>query len=640
MSNIGIISKNFNILRSYDSFNDNTYIFYCIDKINENTIKNAINFLISSDCNKIFIADYDIAQCIKMYRNVYKKLCFIDNYNEIKSTSKKKIIIYNFSKDKLKNKEFINYEFINVYRKDVKPKNTIRRIKKILKNNNIKVKEKYIRRNLNGLYSIRLELGNTGVNGKGLSLKLAKASAYAELMERLQSNMLNKSRISTNKIDRRKKIYEPLLSGACDDYKKLFFDLDDIYFNVEKLLNIKNNQYEYVPINAVNCFCHTNGLASGNSFEEAVSQAIFEILERYCYQKLLNSKRKIKNIDVDKYPINRTNRKILDKLRKAGYKYYIKDCSLNSYPVLGFLLFNTDETKYTFTMAADYSFDIALSRCITEMLQGLTIKDLNEKLLETIDIDYLDSTYKYGFKSYNWLKCFNNNNGYLHKGFFCKEMQDVKKMRFKNYITTNKEILEQLKLDIKEDIYVKDYNVLGFDTYRVYIPYMTSVDCYDLGDLLVNKNYNKLRDIYTNIMNSSDEEMNLFINTFLELNKNIKYDELIKPSDLFHVNETSDYYRLDFTSLLIVLCMLVKRKDELCDLLEFKINNFNLSSIKNITYKIIIKIITDNKCYTDIIDIDIENGIREIINDPEAYLLSLDPSFVDTNNLLNKKSLV
>ena len=106
--------------------------------------------------------------------------------------------------------------------------------------------------------------------------------------------MLSKKRIKFKKIDKNNKIYKSLLNKATTTYKKKFYELDDIYFCVDKSLNIQTNKKEYIPVNAINAFCHTNGLASGNSFEEAVNQAIFEILERYCYQELLNTNINIK----------------------------------------------------------------------------------------------------------------------------------------------------------------------------------------------------------------------------------------------------------------------------------------------------------------------------------------------------------
>ena len=638
--NIGILCTDKITLYQIRTYPSNTYIIYYFDVL-KNTLEDAINFLISNDCFDIYISSDEIKYNIEWIKKKFIQISFYFNKDEIKSySSVSKFIFLNLKKDKIKKsniKDYIDYYKLNTFRKDAPPKETINQIKNILKTNNYKVKEKSIKRNLYGIYSVRLELGyNKGTNGKGISLQHAKASAYAELMERLQSNMLEKRRFSTDSINKNIELYLPLLNKASKTYIKNFFTLDDIYFNTEKLLNIKTNKYEEIPINSVNCFCHTNGLASGNSFNEAISQAIFEILERHCYQTLLNSNRIVKNIDITKYPLNNVNKKNLMKLKKLGYNYYIKDCSIGKFPVLGFLLLNKDLSKYTFTIASDYSLNIALSRCITEMLQGISLKELDKKMLNKIPLEQLAKRYKKNYKSYNWLRCFNNNMGYLTENFFSEEYIDIKLLKFKDYLSSNKEVLSNLKNDIDFNIYVKNFNILGFNTYRVYIPYITSTDCYDIDDLLISKNYKQLYTTYTNIISANINEIRFFVDVFLKLNMNIKYDELIKPCDIFHLNEISDYFKLDCTSLLIVLSLITSQEKELCNLLIYKINNFYLSEIKIITYKIIINILNDKKIY-DISNIKIENYIRNIRSNPYKYLLTLNPYYNTATTLLTNK---
>ncbi len=630
--NIGIITNNKNLDFCKDLPN-NIYLIYHLKKnrYKKNNIENIIKYFIINNCNTIIVYNFDLNEIKEKYKNItfYNDTNYITQNNY----SSKKIITYNL------NSNFINFNKEMKYRKDCTPDKTIHNIKNILNKNNYKVKEVGIRRSLKGSYSIRLELDNgKGSNGKGISLKLAKASAYAELMERLQSNMINKKRIETSKIDKNNKLYETLLSKTTSQYKKEFFTLDDIYFNITKAKNIKSNKTEEIPINAICSFCHTNGLASGNSSNEAISQAIFEILERYCYQEYLKNNKEVRNINIETLILTKNNKKTLQKLEKMGFKYFIKDCSLNKYPVIGFLLFNKDMTKYTFTMGADYSFNIALSRCITEMMQGVTFKQLKNKMVDYIPLEKQIRKYGESFISYNWLRCFNNNNGYLSSNFFSNKFITYKDIQFKDYLTTNEEVLNQLKNDIENDMYIIDYNTLGFDTYRVYIPYMTSVDCYDYEDLLINKNYNNLKTTYINITKANKKEINVFIDTFLKVNKHIKYDELIKPTDLFHVSEISDYYRLDFTSLLFVLCILHNKQEELLNLLIYKINNFELSNIKKHTYKIMVNCLT-KKNYYDIKDEYITKEIENIINNPKEYLLNLNPIH-NTNDLkiYNKKA--
>lgn len=632
--NVGIITT----LKKIDYLNlpNNTYLIFYIkkNKLNSQNISHIINYLILGDC-KTIIMDNKIKSLIE--KENYKNINIISKVSEINAHSDiLKIITYYYS---TKNHNTISYENCANSRKDRQPSETVKIIKDILKTNNYQVSEKGLKRSLRGSYSIRLELNNgKGANGKGTTLELAKASAYAELIERLQSNMLNKKRITTNIIDKKHNIYEILLNMASNEYKKKFFDLNRIYFNVSEAINIKTNKKELIPINAICSFCHTNGLASGNTFEEAVNQAIFEIFERYCYQKCLGENILIRNIDISSYPLTEKNKKMLVLLKKKGFEYYIKDCSLGKYPVIGFLLFDKKHNKYTFTMGSDTSFNIALSRCITEMMQGVNFKELKQKMVPNLKAEELIQKYGASFKSYNWLRCFNNNNGYLTKNFFNNSYINISELHFKDYLTSNKEVLNYLKFLIKENIYVIDYNNLGFDTYRVYIPYMTTVDCYDIEDLNVNKNYDKLKYTYTHILEVSKKEMLYFINIFLNNNKLLKYDEMIKPSDLFHTNEISDYYKLDFTSLLIVLCILCSKTKELQQLLQYKIENFKLNPQKILTYKITVNCIT-NKEYYNVKDENITKYIQYIINNPREYLSSLNPKFVNNDSLVyNKKA--
>ena len=78
------------------------------------------------------------------------------------------------------------------HHKDKNPKETVKYIKQILKKINILTEETPIIVNPAGTYSLRLVAKGTqiGTNGKGTSRDLAKASAYAEFLERFQNNYL------------------------------------------------------------------------------------------------------------------------------------------------------------------------------------------------------------------------------------------------------------------------------------------------------------------------------------------------------------------------------------------------------------------------------------------------------------------
>ena len=76
--------------------------------------------------------------------------------------------------------------------KETSPENTVKRIKEILKKNNIEVEENWTKKSSVGTYSLRVCIKGTnlGQNGKGMTKEFALASGYAEFLERYQNGML------------------------------------------------------------------------------------------------------------------------------------------------------------------------------------------------------------------------------------------------------------------------------------------------------------------------------------------------------------------------------------------------------------------------------------------------------------------
>lgn len=76
--------------------------------------------------------------------------------------------------------------------KEVSPVKTVEKIKSILDELEIGVEENWCDKSDIETYSLRLSIKGTniGSNGKGISKEYARASAYAEFMERLQNDIL------------------------------------------------------------------------------------------------------------------------------------------------------------------------------------------------------------------------------------------------------------------------------------------------------------------------------------------------------------------------------------------------------------------------------------------------------------------
>ena len=155
-------------------------------------------------------------------------------------------------------------------RKECKPEETVKKIKRILKKFKINVTEKEMININNSFYSTRLELKGikgVGTNGKGITKEYALASAYAEFMERLQSNFLLKSSF-LNKEDIL--IYE---DEKYLEYKEFYnkfskfintFSLNNLVKHNDKyryytsFKNIVNNKEEDLPIKLINFLTHSN----------------------------------------------------------------------------------------------------------------------------------------------------------------------------------------------------------------------------------------------------------------------------------------------------------------------------------------------------------------------------------------------
>lgn len=512
-------------------------------------------------------------------------------------------------------------------RKECKPEETIKTIKKILKKLKINVIEKEIININNSFYSTRLELKGMkgiGTNGKGITKAYALASAYAEFMERLQSNFLLKSSF-LNKEEML--IYKDEKYLEYNEFYNKFFEFinlnslndlvkcNDKYRYYTSFENINNNENEDLPIKLINFLTHSNGLCSGNSREEALVQGICEIFERYCYKKIIFEELKVKNIvikNLEQYPIFEQ----LTKLGKMGFEYKIKDCSLGGkFPVVGFMLLK-EKTKYLFTVGSDLDFNIALQRCITEAFQGLKEENIELKMKNVNNCyEKLKEEYGEDFLQNNWLKCYSSNTGIHPNSIFFDNEIDIRELPFRN-VKSNKEALKiilEIAKKNKLNIYTKDYSMMGFNTFKIYIPNFSEIETIKPINLKISANMKKIKNIYYNLF---EKQENIeFEKIFYECSKNIKYMELIKPSNLMGANGLvkGEYFTLNYFYIFIIYLINLKKSEEIVkyidERLKSNIDQFEktyLNELKNV----IVKKIKSKKI----------NEINDIVFNTEIFL--------------------
>lgn len=298
----------------------------------------------------------------------------------------------------------------NEFRRVVHPKETIERITTNLKKLNI-VEELNVVPVYDNLWTVRLLVPalRAGSNGKGTSAEVAVASAYGEFVERLSS-----VEIGFN-IGPYRQLYgeKGQLLGKVSLYK--FMDgyrwtreecidnaigvrslLKKLNFNTTQLGKLRDNsellrhwikgysliskKEVYVPILFVKWISATNGIASGNTKEEAIVHACCEIFER---RAMINF---LRNYSKEMYPvINKESLEnpqitgILDTFSKHDVKVDLLDIGCNTYPVYAVMTrnnkLNPDHIHYN-TMKAGCSFDTddAIIRCLTERIQGTSFE--------------------------------------------------------------------------------------------------------------------------------------------------------------------------------------------------------------------------------------------------------------------------
>ncbi len=342
---------------------------------------------------------------------------------------------------------------------------------------------------------------DTGTNGKGMDGSYALASAYGELMERIENKMLlftvkyaspdfvrNNPELShlasfglkfryfpDEKNERlteaelcewgRRLLPASSLFGEMSDGQT--YDMTFLPFYSVLGGNVVNLPYDLIRLAA-----GSTGLCAGNTPQEALLQGLNEIFERHVLQRIYLDAPVLPTVSAELFSDDEVGKRIANLEEATGWRVVIKDCSLGQgFPVLGLLIVDDAGGRYTFRLGADIHPEIALQRCFTEIFQGT---DINESAFLPIDLspDYDPSD---GFRR-NLL----NGRGYFPNNIFIEKERlteiwcDAPKPV--GSIDGNfKSVIDWLETK-KYDIFVRDNSFLDFPAYHVYISGLSDVD--------------------------------------------------------------------------------------------------------------------------------------------------------------------
>ena len=140
-----------------------------------------------------------------------------------------------------------------------------------------------------------------------------------------------------------------------------------------------DGQTVYFPSNLIENLYVSNGMSAGNTLAEAQVQCLSEIFERAVKREILESEIALPDVPpevLEKYPGILAG---IQELEQQGFPVLVKDASLGGiYPVMCVTLMNPRTGGVFASFGAHPSFEVALERSLTELLQGRSFEGLND----------------------------------------------------------------------------------------------------------------------------------------------------------------------------------------------------------------------------------------------------------------------
>ena len=414
--------------------------------------------------------------------------------------------------------------------KDRTPLETIRLSTEYLQNRNIFFCEEW-HNNGSSLFSVTLNIPGTAftVNGKGINRELALASAHGELQERLLNKaffrintdtlywMSNKDIASQSDLS----ILFSKIGLSCENSKMVQLKYEEAFGKIQKIeddiFTSSKGERLVIPPQVTDYLYGTNGMCAGNTFEEACTQGLAEIIERYVAKQIFRKKMEIPNFDFECLDDAEYFRRLINRMGKMGLNVCIKDFSLGlNLPVVGVIFSNPQNHTYFMKMGAHPNLNIALERCFTEFAQGRTTEQLKKMVsCEEMFVNEGDRLLKYFV---------DGNVAFPISIIQNKGKSTIKSIKY----LSNKEYYEYLLKCIEKlgfEVFFIDNSSDIFQAYRIIVPGMSEIaDINEMPNVhslcVVNKNIKCFFD-NPNIKSENIDQLAELLDEINGLNKDI-----------------------------------------------------------------------------------------------------------------------
>lgn len=372
-------------------------------------------------------------------------------------------------------------------------------------------------------------------NGKGIFSEASTASALGEYIERLQTNNFfidfhlpdRKYYPDEVEFDLDGGYLNPELMAFYDPKGELSMDeLLDFNSDVEDKIvalpfrKLSNDEVVYFPINILSNLYVSNGLATGNTVQEAQVQSMSEILERYAKIEIIKNGYSLPHYSDEFLAQFERLYSDLLRLRELGYIVNVLDASLGGkYPVTAISFINPANATLFVSFGAHPILEVSLERTMTELMQGRGLENLDSFEVPTFDMSLVA-------ESFNLESHFIDSNGKMGIQF----LSNKKSFEFApwGYNGNGSEdefaYLTGIFETMGRELYIRDYNYLGFYSCQIVVPGISEV--YPIDDLIYN-NRNRGKMYREIILNYSEYDPETVLDEIEALEDHLNVEKFI-----------------------------------------------------------------------------------------------------------------
>jgi ribosomal protein S12 methylthiotransferase accessory factor len=489
-------------------------------------------------------------------------------------------------------------------------------------------------------------------NGKGATKESALASALGEYIERLNNNHFYAGSFWGEDIANAAFVHYPnerwfkpgrkdaLPAEILDEYCLPIYNpdgelrgshlIDTNSGNVQRgicslpYVRQSDGEVVYFPSNLVENLYVSNGMSAGNTLAEAQVQCLSEIFERAVKREILEGEMALPDVPHDvlaKYPGILAG---IQGLEEQGFPVLVKDASLGGiYPVMCVTLMNPRTGGVFASFGAHPSFEVALERSLTELLQGRSFEGLNDLPRPTFASEAVT-------EPNNFVEHFIDSSGIVSWRFFsAKANFDFVEWDFsgqgENSNAEEAATLLGILEDMGKEVYMAVHDQLSAVACRILVPGYSEV--YPVDDLIWD-NTNKALLFRADILNLHRLD-DASLEALLERLNNNELDEYLDIGTLIGIefDENTDWGQLTVLELKLLIHLALQQFEEAHELVGAFLQYNDNTVERGLFYQalnVVLEVLLDDDLELD----DYVVNFRRMFGNPrmDAVLGSVDGS--------------